>query len=165
MRSTGRWRSPCFVRSHLPQVRSHSQPSVRSSCVPESSLPTLSQTPATQLTFRLRSKWMTPYSRQGRITSHRSRLTACAGVKLAGHTRDAQVFQGDDAPNEKAQIRFTRYGKDSFPKDFSTASDGSPHRSVSRCSVTRGEKQRAAKDWVQTKQSFTTVALNTHPQH
>jgi hypothetical protein len=93
------------------------------------------------------------------VSPHSLRLSEVGG-KHAGYV---QVFPGDDAPNEKAQIRFTRYGKDSFLKDFSTASNGSPHRSVNRCSITQGEK-RAVKDWVQTKQSFTTVALNTYPQ-
>jgi hypothetical protein len=72
------------------------------------------------------------------------------------------VYRGDDARSEDAQIRFTRYGKSTFLRDFTAA--GSGRRAVSRCHVTRGEKQ-AAHDWVQTRQTFTTVALNVYPQH
>jgi hypothetical protein len=79
------------------------------------------------------------------------------------HAQYVMVYPGDDAKGEKAQIRFSRYGDRTFLRDFATKSDGD-RRSVSRCVVTRGEKQ-AAKDWVQTKQTFTTVALNEYPQH
>jgi hypothetical protein len=78
------------------------------------------------------------------------------------HTSYVGVYPGDDAKTERAQIHFTRYGDRTFLRDFATASEGYP-RSVSRCPVTRGEKQ-AAKDWVQTRQTFT-VALNVYPQH
>jgi hypothetical protein len=94
------------------------------------------------------------------VSPHSLRLSEVGGT----HAGYVLVFPGDDAPNEKAQIRFTRYGKDSFLKDFSTASDGSPHRSVSRCSITQGEKRAAQKWIVETKQTFTTAALNAYPQ-
>jgi hypothetical protein len=90
---------------------------------------------------------------------HNLRLSQVGG----NHAQYVAVYPGDDAKSQKAQIRFTRYGERNFLKDFATASDGS-QRSVSRCSVTPGEK-RAAKDWVQTKQTFTTVAMNVYPQH
>jgi hypothetical protein len=90
---------------------------------------------------------------------HNLRLSQLDGK----HVQYVAVYPGDDAKSQKAQIRFTRYGERNFLKDFATASDGS-RRSVSRCSVTPGEK-RAAKDWVQTKQTFTTVAMNVYPQH
>jgi hypothetical protein len=87
------------------------------------------------------------------------RLTDAAGK----HAQYVMVYAGDDAKSEKAQIRFSRYGERTFLRDFATKSDGS-RRPVSRCIVTPGEK-RAAKDWVQTKQTFTTVALVEYPQH
>jgi hypothetical protein len=93
------------------------------------------------------------------ISPRNLRLTDARG----GHPQYVMAYPGDDAKTEKAQIRFTRYGERTFLRDFATASDGSQHRSVSRCTVTTGEK-RAAKDWVQTKQPFT-VALNEYPQH
>jgi hypothetical protein len=93
------------------------------------------------------------------ISPHSLRLSQVGG-KHAGYVG---VYQGDDARSERAQIRFTRYGERNFLRDFAAASDGTQHRSVSRCSVTAGEKQ-AAHDWVQTKQTFT-VALNAYPQH
>lgn len=87
------------------------------------------------------------------------RLTDAQG----GHPQYVMVYPGDDAKNEKALIRFNRYGERSFLRDFAAAPDGSSHRPVSRCSVTKGEKQ-AAKERVQTRQTFT-VALNEYPQH
>jgi hypothetical protein len=86
------------------------------------------------------------------------RLTDARG----GHAQYVMVYPGDDAKTERAQIRFSRYGDRTFLRDFATKSDGD-RRSVSRCVVTSGEK-RAAKDWVQTKQTFT-VALIEYPQH
>jgi hypothetical protein len=93
------------------------------------------------------------------VSPHSLRLSQADGM----HPRYVNVYAGDDAKSQKAQIRFTRYGERNFLKDFATAPDGS-RRSVSRCSITKGEK-RAAKDWVQTKQTFTTVAMNVYPQH
>jgi len=80
---------------------------------------------------------------------HSLRLSQANGM----HPRYVNVYAGDDAKTERAQIRFTRYGERTFLRDFATSADGSPHRSVSRCAVTPGEK-RAAKDWVQTRQTF-----------
>ncbi|HEX6771453.1 MAG TPA: hypothetical protein VF126_05470 [Acidobacteriaceae bacterium] len=86
-------------------------------------------------------------------------------IEVGGkHVGYVAVHPGDDARSERAQIRFTRYGNRYFLRDFATASGGALRRSVSRCSVTRGEKQ-AAKELVVTKQTFTTVALNTSPLH
>jgi hypothetical protein len=80
------------------------------------------------------------------------------------HSAFVQVYNGEDARNETAVVRFTRYGNDNFLRDFSAPPNGPGWRSVSRCSVTRAER-RVQKEWVQTKQTFTTVALNVYPQH
>jgi hypothetical protein len=82
------------------------------------------------------------------------------------HTGYVLVHDGDDARNEQPAMRFTRYGHAAFLRDFTGAATGLGRRSVSRCSTTAAEK-RAAKDWVQTQQTFstTTVALNAYPQH
>ena len=80
------------------------------------------------------------------------------------HSGFVLVYNGEDAKNEGAIIRFTRYGNANFLRDFSTQALGPERRSVSRCSVTAAEK-RAQKDWVQTRQTFTTVALTVYPQH
>jgi hypothetical protein len=82
------------------------------------------------------------------------------------HTGYVLVYDGDDARNEQPAMRFTRYGHAAFLRDFTGAATGLGRRSVSRCSTTAAEK-RAAKDWVQTQQTFstTTVALNAYPQH
>ena len=82
------------------------------------------------------------------------------------HAGYVLVFDGEDARNEEPVMRFTRYGNAAFLRDFTGVSTGLGRRSVSRCSVTAAEK-RAAKDWVQTRQTFstTTVALNVYPLH
>ena len=80
------------------------------------------------------------------------------------HRAYVLAYQGEDARSDRALIRFNRYGNDNFLRDFSPAPTGSGWRSVSRCSVTRAERQ-AQKESVQTKQTFTTVALNVYPQH
>jgi hypothetical protein len=94
------------------------------------------------------------------MSPHGLRLMEVGGK----HGAYVVVFPGEDARSERAQIRFTRYGAQNFLRDFSIPATGIDRHSVSRCSITRGEKQ-AAKDWVQTKQTFTTVALNVSPQH
>jgi hypothetical protein len=94
------------------------------------------------------------------ISPHNLRLSAMSGKKQVQYVA---VYPGDDARSQRAQIRFTRYGDRNFLRDFAAAPNGSL-RSVSRCPVTRGEKQ-TAKDWVQTRQTFTTVAMNVYPQH
>jgi hypothetical protein len=93
------------------------------------------------------------------VSPHTLRLSQASGNLV----KFVSVYPGDDAKGENGQIRFTRYGERSYLMDFAAVSHG-PRRSVSRCVMTRGEK-RAAKDWVQTKQTFTTVALNVYPQH
>jgi hypothetical protein len=97
---------------------------------------------------------VTPNSSQGNL-----RLNEIGGK----HSGYVLVYDGEDARNEAAVMRFNRYGNTNFLRDFSTAATGYERRSVSRCSTTKAEKQ-AAKDWVQTRQTFTTVALNVYPQ-
>jgi hypothetical protein len=80
------------------------------------------------------------------------------------HTGYAVVYGADDAKNENAVMRFTRYGNATFVRDFSPAATGTLRHFVSRCSVSAAER-RAEKDWVQTHQTFTTVAINAYPQH
>lgn len=80
------------------------------------------------------------------------------------HTGYATVYGADDAKNENAVMHFIRYGDTTFVRDFSPAATGTLRHFASRCSVTAAEK-RVQRDWVQTHQTFTTVAINAYSQH